>query len=133
MPPTSRRLIRPAPPFKRVHCRGILRSRLNVWPLNSAVGVVVAGTDSLNQLGSERKERADTLGTRMNALDLDTPSLYVDLDVLERNIRTMQARCREMGVGLRPHIKTHKIPEIARMQLAAGAVGLTVAKTGEAE
>jgi D-serine deaminase-like pyridoxal phosphate-dependent protein len=69
----------------------------------------------------------------MNVLDLDTPSLYVDLDVLERNIRTMQARCREMGVGLRPHIKTHKIPEIARMQLAAGAVGLTVAKTGEAE
>src|SRR5688572_12828274 len=69
----------------------------------------------------------------MNAYELDTPSLYVDLDVLERNIRTMQARCREMKVGLRPHTKTHKIPEIARMQLAAGAIGLTVAKTGEAE
>jgi D-serine deaminase-like pyridoxal phosphate-dependent protein len=69
----------------------------------------------------------------MNAFDLDTPSLYVDLDVLERNLRTMQARCREMKVGLRPHIKTHKIPEIARMQLAEGAIGLTCAKPGEAE
>jgi D-serine deaminase-like pyridoxal phosphate-dependent protein len=69
----------------------------------------------------------------MNALDLDTPAHYVDLDVLENNLRTMQARCRDMGVGLRPHIKTHKIPEIARMQLAAGAIGLTCAKTGEAE
>lgn len=69
----------------------------------------------------------------MNAYDLDTPSLYVDLDVLERNIRNMQARCREMKVALRPHTKTHKIAEIARMQLAAGAIGLTVAKTGEAE
>src|SRR3954451_11257267 len=69
----------------------------------------------------------------MNALDLDTPAHYVDLDVLEQNLRTMQARCHEMKVGLRPHIKTHKIPEIARMQLAAGAIGLTCAKPGEAE
>ncbi len=69
----------------------------------------------------------------MNALELDTPALYVDLDALERNIARMQARCREMKVGLRPHIKTHKTPEIARMQLAAGAIGLTVAKAGEAE
>src|SRR5688572_33385310 len=69
----------------------------------------------------------------MNAFDLDTPSAYVDLDVLERNIRTMQERCRAWGVGLRPHTKTHKIAEIARMQLEAGAVGITVAKIGEAE
>jgi D-serine deaminase-like pyridoxal phosphate-dependent protein len=68
-----------------------------------------------------------------DAFDLETPSVYVDLDVLERNIRTMQERCRGWGVGLRPHTKTHKIPEIARMQLDAGAVGITVAKIGEAE
>ena len=67
------------------------------------------------------------------AQDLDTPSLYIDLDILERNIRVMQERCREWGVALRPHAKTHKIAEIARMQLAAGAVGLTVAKIGELE
>lgn len=69
----------------------------------------------------------------MDALDLDTPALYVDLDVLERNIRRMQGECRAWGVALRPHVKTHKVPEIARMQLAAGAVGITVAKVGEAE
>jgi D-serine deaminase-like pyridoxal phosphate-dependent protein len=69
----------------------------------------------------------------VDALELDTPAVYVDLDVLERNIRTMQERCRGFGVGLRPHTKTHKIPEIARMQLDAGAVGITVAKLGEAE
>jgi D-serine deaminase-like pyridoxal phosphate-dependent protein len=69
----------------------------------------------------------------MDALDLDTPSLYVDLDALERNIARMQEECRHWGVDLRPHVKTHKIPEIARMQLDAGAVGITVAKISEAE
>jgi D-serine deaminase-like pyridoxal phosphate-dependent protein len=69
----------------------------------------------------------------MDALDLDTPALYVDLDVLERNIARMQEQCRAWGVGLRPHTKTHKIPEIAQLQLDAGAIGITVAKLGEAE
>jgi D-serine deaminase-like pyridoxal phosphate-dependent protein len=69
----------------------------------------------------------------MDALELDTPALYVDLDTLERNIRRMQEQCLGWNVALRPHMKTHKIPEIARMQLEAGAIGITVAKLGEAE
>jgi D-serine deaminase-like pyridoxal phosphate-dependent protein len=69
----------------------------------------------------------------MNARDLDTPAVYVDLDTLEHNIRKMQEQSRSYGVGLRPHTKTHKIPEIARMQLDAGACGITVAKIGEGE
>ncbi len=69
----------------------------------------------------------------MDALDLDTPALYVDLDVLERNIARMQEQCRAWGVALRPHVKTHKIAEIAQLQLDAGAIGITVAKVGEAE
>src|SRR5438105_9826596 len=69
----------------------------------------------------------------MDAIDLDTPALYVDLDALERNIAQMQKQCRDWGVDLRPHVKTHKIPEITRMQLDAGAIGITVAKLGEAE
>jgi D-serine deaminase-like pyridoxal phosphate-dependent protein len=69
----------------------------------------------------------------MDALELDTPAVYVDLDALEHNIATMQEQSRRWGVKLRPHTKTHKIPEIARMQLAAGASGITVAKIGEAE
>ena len=69
----------------------------------------------------------------MDALELDTPALYVDLDVLERNIVRMQEQCSEWGVELRPHVKTHKIREITQMQLDAGAIGITVAKLGEAE
>jgi D-serine deaminase-like pyridoxal phosphate-dependent protein len=65
--------------------------------------------------------------------DLDTPSVIVDLPVLERNIAEMAALARAAGIALRPHIKTHKSPEIARLQLAAGAIGLTCAKLGEAE
>lgn len=65
--------------------------------------------------------------------DLDTPRLLVDRDLLERNISEMAAKVAAGGKALRPHTKTHKTPEIARMQLAAGAKGLTVAKLGEAE
>lgn len=65
--------------------------------------------------------------------DLETPAVLIDLDRLERNISGMAARAREAGVALRPHAKTHKVPEIGRMQLRAGAVGLSVAKTSEAE
>ena len=65
--------------------------------------------------------------------DLSTPAVLVDLDVLERNIGRMAARAREAGVRLRPHAKTHKCPHIARLQRAAGAWGLSVAKVGEAE
>jgi D-serine deaminase-like pyridoxal phosphate-dependent protein len=65
--------------------------------------------------------------------DLETPAVVIDLDRLERNIQRMAAAARDAGVRLRPHCKTHKIPEIARMQIAAGASGVTLAKTGEAE
>jgi D-serine deaminase-like pyridoxal phosphate-dependent protein len=65
--------------------------------------------------------------------DLPTPAVLVDLDVLERNVARMAARARAAGVGLRPHVKTHKCPEIGRLQQAAGAVGISVAKVGEAE
>jgi D-serine deaminase-like pyridoxal phosphate-dependent protein len=65
--------------------------------------------------------------------DLPTPAILVDLDVLERNIARQAERARAAGVRLRPHAKTHKCPEIARLQLAAGAAGISLAKTSEAE
>jgi D-serine deaminase-like pyridoxal phosphate-dependent protein len=65
--------------------------------------------------------------------DLPTPAVLVDLDVLERNIARQADRARAAGIRLRPHAKTHKSPEIARMQLAAGAAGISLAKTSEAE
>jgi D-serine deaminase-like pyridoxal phosphate-dependent protein len=65
--------------------------------------------------------------------DLDTPALLIDLDVLRANVEEMAAVAKRGGVRLRPHTKTHKSPEIARMQVDAGAGGITVAKLGEAE
>jgi D-serine deaminase-like pyridoxal phosphate-dependent protein len=64
---------------------------------------------------------------------IDTPALVVNLDALERNIATMAAYAREHGLRLRPHAKTHKSAHIARLQMAAGAVGVCVQKTSEAE
>src|SRR5215468_1228098 len=64
---------------------------------------------------------------------LDTPALLVDLDVMEANRARIVAACRAHGVGWRPHTKAHKTPELAKMQLAAGAIGITCAKVGEAE
>jgi len=69
----------------------------------------------------------------MHVYDLDTPALVIDLDVLERNIANMAAHCQDLGIALRVHTKTHKIPEIARMQLAAGSQGIVCQKVGEAE
>ena len=65
--------------------------------------------------------------------DLETPSVIIDLDLMEKNITAMQKRCDEIGINFRPHIKTHKIPDIARRQLDAGAVGIACQKVSEAE
>ena len=65
--------------------------------------------------------------------ELDTPTLCLDAEALERNIARMAAFMRSRGVGLRPHSKTHKCPTIAWKQLEAGAVGITCAKVSEAE
>lgn len=65
--------------------------------------------------------------------EIDTPALLVDLPRLRHNISAMQEKAGRSGVAMRPHTKTHKSPVIARMQLEAGARGITVAKVGEAE
>ncbi|MHA7155294.1 alanine racemase [Arthrobacter sp. TMN-50] len=64
---------------------------------------------------------------------VETPEVMIDLDVLKRNIDGMAYVMREKRIDLRPHVKTHKLPQIAALQIAAGAVGLTVATIGEAE
>src|SRR5699024_6485909 len=61
------------------------------------------------------------------------PSLLLDLDQLEKNIQDIMEVANSYGVHYRPHVKTHKSVEIARRQIKAGAIGLTVAKVGEAE
>lgn len=69
----------------------------------------------------------------MKRRQLDTPFVMIDVDKMKRNVAAMQTIANAAGVSLRPHAKTHKIPEIARLQLEAGAVGMTAAKLGEAE
>jgi len=62
-----------------------------------------------------------------------TPACVIDLDRVERNIARVQRLCDQAGIANRPHIKTHKSPMLAKMQLAAGARGITCQKLGEAE
>ncbi|MBZ9675104.1 D-TA family PLP-dependent enzyme [Mesorhizobium sp. ES1-1] len=65
--------------------------------------------------------------------DLDTPSILIDAARAEANIARAQAHADRIGLKLRPHIKTHKLPYWAKKQVAAGAVGITCQKIGEAE
>ena len=65
--------------------------------------------------------------------ELETPAVVIDLNVLEANLAGLAAYVRKNKIQLRPHTKTHKIPEIARMQIACGAAGITVAKVSEAQ
>lgn len=64
---------------------------------------------------------------------LDTPALVIDLDIVERNARRLGEALAARGVALRPHAKTHKSVALARIQLEAGASGITVGNLGEAE
>ena len=75
---------------------------------------------------------SETLKARI-AREFGTPAVVIDLDRVERNIERVQAICDRAGVANRPHIKTHKSPALARMQVAAGARGITAQKLGEAE
>src|SRR6202161_1153622 len=67
------------------------------------------------------------------ARDYGTPAAVIDMDRVERNIARVQAACDAAGVANRPHIKTHKSPMLAKLQIAAGAKGITCQKLGEAE
>ena len=84
--------------------------------------------------GYSRAHVVDMKSTRgMSKWDLDTPALVLDLDKLEQNIAAMRASLAGTNVGARPHAKTHKSADIAKLQIAAGAVGVCTAKLSEAE
>ena len=69
----------------------------------------------------------------MRIEDLETPVPVIALERVEHNLEKMQAYCRAHNLGLRPHIKTHKMPHLARRQMELGAVGITCQKLDEAE
>ena len=65
--------------------------------------------------------------------DLPTPSMVVDLDIFDKNLRTMADHCRATGINLRGHVKVHKSPDIAKRQVALGSIGVTCATIAECE
>src|SRR4051812_41608321 len=69
----------------------------------------------------------------MPVADVDTPALLMDLDAFDANLAAMTASLAGTGVRLRPHGKSHKCPELAKRQIAAGAVGVCCQKVSEAE
>lgn len=69
----------------------------------------------------------------LNSNELETPAALVDLERVRANVRRTAAYCREHGLAWRPHVKTHKTPELAALQVEAGAIGVTVATPAEAE
>lgn len=81
----------------------------------------------------ENHPDAGLIGVHGARQAVSTPALILDLDALDRNISRMAAHARGRGVALRPHGKTHKSVEIAKRQIAAGAIGLCAATLGEAE
>jgi D-serine deaminase-like pyridoxal phosphate-dependent protein len=79
----------------------------------------------------ERWHRAQAV-IGQGAAAIDTPALVIDLDAMERNLARMAEFARAKGLRLRPHAKMHKSAELARLQMAHGAVGVCVQKTDEA-
>lgn len=104
--------------------RGFLKAAGAAGLLGSASGRELAATSTDPALHSD---------VGRSKWDLDTPALCVDLDSLEENLEVMRRTAAANGIASRPHAKTHRTPAIARMQLASGAVGICVAKVGEAE
>jgi diaminopimelate decarboxylase len=64
---------------------------------------------------------------------LPTPCMVVDLDLFEKNVKTMADHCKATGIAVRPHVKVHKSVDVAKRQIARGAIGLTCATIAEAE
>src|SRR6185437_3299750 len=86
------------------------------------------------RLGSSALWVDGPVGRRNTVLiaEVDTPAVLIDLDIAERNMLRLASYCREKNLRLRPHTKTHKIPELAPKQLELGACAITVAKPSEA-
>jgi D-serine deaminase-like pyridoxal phosphate-dependent protein len=76
---------------------------------------------------------ANLIGVAGGAAKLQTPALVIELDAFERNVAAMVTHAKGAAIGLRPHAKTHKSVEIAKLQIAAGANGICCAKLGEGE
>lgn len=114
-------------PFSRRHFLQAAGAGAAVWVPSPVKGYTAT---ELTRRVEESGAAISELGVSM--WDLDTPALIVDLDLLEANISMMQRTVGRNGIATRPHAKTHKTPEVARIQLETGSVGICVAKVSEA-
>ena len=114
-------------PFSRRHFLQAAGAGAAVWVPSPVKGYTAT---ELTRRVEESGAAISELGVSM--WDLDTPALIVDLDLLEANISMMQRTVSRNGIATRPHAKTHKTPEVARIQLETGSVGICVAKVSEA-
>src|SRR5262245_27520124 len=99
--------------------------------LTAAAGLAIAQAAGAAKSGDQPTAAVDFRG-RARA-ELPTPALLLDLAAFEANLRTLAEYCTKAGCGFRPHAKTHKCPEIARRQVASGALGVCVATVPETE
>jgi 3-hydroxy-D-aspartate aldolase len=98
-----------------------------------AAGLGTALLTHLENHVTAREEIAHIDPTNLTKANVPTPALLLDLDLFEANLKTMAEHCQRAGRGFRPHAKTHKCPEIAKRQMVAGALGISVATVPEAE
>jgi len=110
-------------PSQRVSALSLAR-RLTMPELAPAAGTI--------QETRDRVKRAYGSAVGRRRRDLVTPALILDLPAARRNIDKMAERLKTMSAGIRPHIKVHKSPELARMQVDAGAIGISTATVWEA-
>lgn len=96
------------------------------------VSTDAVGKCNLDYLITPHYEKGEQKIVQSPYQNINTPALLVDEKIMLENITFMQAKANKFGVKLRPHTKTHRMPELALLQVAKGATGITVAKTAEA-
>src|SRR5438132_6839304 len=103
-----------------------------------AASGIAAASPAYSARNSSRNDEVESRVTRrdfknLHKEDLPTPCMVVDLEIFEKNLRTMADHCRASGIHLRGHVKVHKSPDIAKRQLALGSIGVTCATIAECE
>src|SRR5213594_1212685 len=104
----------------------------------AAAGGISAASPAFSARSANRYDEIEARVVRrdfknLHKEDLPTPSMIVDVDIFEKNLRTMADHCRTTGIHLRGHVKVHKSPDIAKRQLALGSIGVTCATVAECE
>jgi D-serine deaminase-like pyridoxal phosphate-dependent protein len=115
-----------------------MTSRRRFLGTTAVVGGISAASPAFSARSSIRYDELEARVTRrdfknLHKEDLPTPCMVVDLEIFEKNLKTMADHCRTSGIHLRGHVKVHKSPDIAKRQVALGSIGVTCATIAEAE